>query len=245
MIATLILAYSFKPEWAKTFNEKQLAAGNVIVVADNVSNIFSINEAEKFINEFNGDALILAGYGTEVSMAISPKPTLTAILVSTLSGTLSIKRERCYVIPESNNKLNLKITTSGQKNMMDLDDNKKVSMPAVILMEKSSGIESIDIKFTDLKDVKEFDMITYPDGVTLPKINPKCDGYKFSMKSRDITSDYGDGTGKKLMMGYYEIKPALSGGAIAGIVIACVAVVAGSVVGAVFTIRYRKSKIIK
>lgn len=245
MFLTLVfLAFAVKPSWVKASDKKLLAEPQLGISGDDGNTKqLSVSEAEKFINDYNGLTLAITGDQTTISMSISPKTTLLTVSISKVAGRININRESFYIIPEKNDNLVLSIKTSGKKVMMELNNSIKVSMPLLVLTDDWPGLSAVDIEFQgSLRKIKEFDFMSYPDGVKLPPVNPISSSYNFEVKTKDITDEYGDGSGKKLSMDYYEISPVVSDGAIAGIVIACVAVVGGIIGGVIYAIKCKKSK---
>lgn len=221
--------------------------------------VYSIIEAEKAVNESDKTEIVIKDSTAPITMSIKPKNSVIELNVQKLSGTMYIYREHCVIMPSQNIDLRLKINASGKKQydylyMVD----KNLSVP-LFLMNEQAGLESVDIEFTDLDGINEFDLMVYSEYVSKFKINPLNKDYTFDLKTKEVTKDYNIAApGSKVFMDYYEIKkieqqnqPAtpyvptyyLPIGGIVGIVIACLVVFIALSVGAAFLFRRKKLKV--
>lgn len=245
MFLLAIVAFALKPKMIKE-GAPTIGDGQVEVqIGDNVQ-ILSIADAQKLINEYDGDVELISidGNSKEISMSLNLKEKVHALMLSGLSGTLTINSKKIGLAVANNKNLKLKITTSAQNTKLSLDG-PEVTYPLLVAMDSEIGVDTVDVEFTDLKNVKTYDLISYPEGAKLPTINPTGKGYSFDLKTKDAPAELSDGgeSPVKIFLNYYEIKSSLSAGAIAGIVIASVVVVAGIVVGIVFAIKHKKGKV--
>lgn len=248
MFLLAIVAFALKPKMIKE-GATPIGDGQVEVwIGENIQ-VLSIAEAQKLINEYDGDVELIQiiGNSKEISMSLNLKEKVHALVLSGLSGTLTVNSKKIGLAVSSNKNLKLKITTSAQNTKLSLDG-PEVTCPLLVAMDSEIGVDTVDVEFTDLKDVKTYDLISYPEGAKLPTINPTGKGYSFDLKTKDapaelVSSIYDGESTIKVFLNYYEIKSSLSAGAIAGIAIACVVVVAGIVVGIVFAIKHKKGKV--
>lgn len=189
---------------------------------------------------------------TSVKMSLAPTNTdIYAIGFLYLEGTISIDRNFIGTITADNTSSGLlfKIKTPPKAAKPPLSYVKALFPPIFY----NGGDISVSLQYTDLKGVKEADAVLFFVNSELKKLSADCGKYTCTYKTKKANyNDYfGDDNlamlkedSNQLMLGYYEVSSGLSPGAIAGIAVACVVVVAGIGIGTFFIIKHKKAKII-
>lgn len=197
-----------------------------------------VDEAVKIADQTVAEFFHLTGDLTDRSIVITPKQTMKYMSINSFKGTVQVKKNDLLYVIEGNKDLTLKIQGTGtfQKERETIEDKTYVQ-----LFVPNHGLKQADFTFYEVGDVKEIYVAVYlPNGIELPKITGTGDGKKYTLK----TKDYVITNSRKLKeetetykVAYFEVSNMLSGGAIAGIVIACIVVVAGIAVGVFFVLK--------
>lgn len=222
----------FKVEELITDKAVCLGSDKDCVSPDEAIDIASKTTATYF--DFVGDLV-------ERKIEITPKESMKILSVVSCKGTISVKRNDVVMYLDGNQNLNLKLQGTGKFQRENTPEER-----SLCILVDNHGVDKVDFTFSDVGDVKEIYVALYDDtaGFVLPKFSASGDKKKYKLKTMDfvITESSklkGDTTNPKVA--YFEVSNGLSGGAIAGIVIACIVVVAGIAIGVFFVLK-NKSK---
>lgn len=202
------------------------------------------NEVAGDIDKYEGtDPINFVGDEQSRSFTITPKASTKGLLtMQKHSGTIEIATPDYFVFVKDNVDLALKLhgTAEYQKKIAGLNLIELAQALYVAAGETEPGITSIEVEIPKYDDLKEVYVFVCKKGFKIPSITLK--DKKSEQKTKTITIE---GEIKmEIDIAYVEIKSGLSTGAIAGIAVACVVIVAGAIVGIVFLVRRKKSRII-
>lgn len=204
------------------------------------------NEVVGDIDKYEGtDNIIFVGDGQSRSFTITPKSSTRGhLIMQKHSGTIEIATPDYYVDVIDNTELALKVhgTAEYQKKIASLSGLEFVQALYVLATGTEHGITCIEVEIPKYDDLKEVYVFACIKGLKIPSISLK--DKKSEMKTKTIEIEMQEGAKTEIDIAYVEVKSGLSTGAIAGISVACVVVVAGALVGIVFLVRHKKSRII-